>query len=414
MIGVCGVVHVDGTGPDVELVYEFQRSAWGQGYATEAARACLAAAFGPLGLERVVALAYPENAQSIRIMQKFGMRDAGTIDAYGHELVCYERWRVPRQPLGSDPDGPGPARDGAGADSTLRYDPQRLGVLERGLVVGVAAQHPRQLLDHLAPRPAGRRSPPPASSGFSTTEVRVGGAGDLGQVGDDEQLGAFGERGQLVGDRPRRAPADAGVDLVEEQDPRPAARPRRDPDRERDARELAARRRLGHRSGGKRRGRRQLEHGAVGAPRADVGRLDPDGEDGLGHAEVGQLGLDRARERLGGRGARSGQALGAVPGRLGGRRGLGLEPGELLGGALEPLERPAGGARRLDHLAERRGIPALELGEGLEPRLDMLEPGRVGLEPGQVAAELCRRVLDAQRDLVEGRGDIAPARARTR
>jgi len=90
MIGVCGVVHVDGTGPDVELVYEFQRSAWGRGYATEAARACLAAALGPLGLKRVVALAYPENAQSIRIMQKLGMRDTGLIEAYGHELVCYE------------------------------------------------------------------------------------------------------------------------------------------------------------------------------------------------------------------------------------------------------------------------------------------------------------------------------------
>jgi len=90
MIGVCGVVHVDGTGPDVELVYEFQRSAWGQGYATEAARACLDAALGPLGLKRVIALAYPENAQSIRIMQKLGMRDQGTLDAYGHQLVCYE------------------------------------------------------------------------------------------------------------------------------------------------------------------------------------------------------------------------------------------------------------------------------------------------------------------------------------
>jgi [ribosomal protein S5]-alanine N-acetyltransferase len=90
MIGVCGVVHVDGTGPDVELVYEFQRSAWGQGYATEAARACLDTALGPLGIERVVALAYPENAQSIRIMQKLGMRDTGIVTAYGQQLVCYE------------------------------------------------------------------------------------------------------------------------------------------------------------------------------------------------------------------------------------------------------------------------------------------------------------------------------------
>ena len=38
----------------------------------------------------MVALAYPENAQSIRIMQKLGMRDTGMIDAYGHQLVCYE------------------------------------------------------------------------------------------------------------------------------------------------------------------------------------------------------------------------------------------------------------------------------------------------------------------------------------
>ena len=36
----------------------------------------------------------------------------------------------------------------------------------------------------------------------------------------------------------------------------------------------------------------------------------------------------------------------------------------------------------------------------------MLEPGRVGLEPGQVAAKLGGRVLDAERDLVEGRGDV--------
>ena len=95
MIGVCGVVHVDGAGPDVELVYEFQRSAWGRGYATEAARACLAAALGPLGLKRVIVLAYPENAQSIRVMHKLGMRDAGIVTAYGRQLVCYEAFAEP-------------------------------------------------------------------------------------------------------------------------------------------------------------------------------------------------------------------------------------------------------------------------------------------------------------------------------
>ncbi len=37
---------------------------WGRGYATEAARAALAHAFGPLGLNEVVAMAVPANRRS--------------------------------------------------------------------------------------------------------------------------------------------------------------------------------------------------------------------------------------------------------------------------------------------------------------------------------------------------------------
>lgn len=90
MIGMCGLTPVDGTGPDVEVVYVLEQPAWGRGYATEMARACLAAGFGAFGLERIVALAYPANGPSIRVMQKAGMRPAGTLHAHGHDLVCYE------------------------------------------------------------------------------------------------------------------------------------------------------------------------------------------------------------------------------------------------------------------------------------------------------------------------------------
>jgi [ribosomal protein S5]-alanine N-acetyltransferase len=90
MIGMCGLTPVEGTGPDVEVVYVLERPAWGQGYATEMARACLDAGFGPFGLERIIALAYPENGPSIRVMQKAGMRPAGRMHAHGHDLVCYE------------------------------------------------------------------------------------------------------------------------------------------------------------------------------------------------------------------------------------------------------------------------------------------------------------------------------------
>ena len=90
MIGMCGLIPVEGTGPDVEVVYVLEQRVWGKGYATEMARACLEAGFGPFGLERIIALAYPQNGPSIRVMEKAGMRPAGTMRAHGHELVCYE------------------------------------------------------------------------------------------------------------------------------------------------------------------------------------------------------------------------------------------------------------------------------------------------------------------------------------
>ena len=90
MIGMCGLIPVEGTGPDVEVVYVLEQPAWGQGYATEMARACLDAGFASFGLERIIALAYPENGPSIRVMQKAGMQAAGTMHAHGHDLVCYE------------------------------------------------------------------------------------------------------------------------------------------------------------------------------------------------------------------------------------------------------------------------------------------------------------------------------------
>ena len=81
MIGMCGLIPVEGTGPDVEVVYVLEQPAWGKGYATEMARACLKAGFGPFGLMRIIALAYPENGQSVKVMQKAGMQPAPSANA---------------------------------------------------------------------------------------------------------------------------------------------------------------------------------------------------------------------------------------------------------------------------------------------------------------------------------------------
>src|SRR5262249_31445154 len=71
-VGRCGLQYLGDTGA-VELGYTLARPFWGQGYATEASRACVSYAFGVLGLPRVVAIARPANAASRRVMAKLGM-----------------------------------------------------------------------------------------------------------------------------------------------------------------------------------------------------------------------------------------------------------------------------------------------------------------------------------------------------
>jgi ribosomal-protein-alanine N-acetyltransferase len=87
LVGVAGLLWAEGHGPDVEVAYLVRHDRWGRGYATEAAAAALGVGFGALGLERIVALAWPENDASRRVMEKIGMRPAGTATAYGREMT---------------------------------------------------------------------------------------------------------------------------------------------------------------------------------------------------------------------------------------------------------------------------------------------------------------------------------------
>lgn len=88
MIGWCGLMFLEET-PEVEVGYGVAREYWGQGLMTEAARACLRYGFETAGLERIVAVAMPENLASRRVMEKLGMRYEKMAHHYGHELVYY-------------------------------------------------------------------------------------------------------------------------------------------------------------------------------------------------------------------------------------------------------------------------------------------------------------------------------------
>ncbi len=59
--------------PCTEVGWRLARSAWGKGYATEAARAALAVAFGPLGLDEVVSFTAVANTRSRAVMERLGM-----------------------------------------------------------------------------------------------------------------------------------------------------------------------------------------------------------------------------------------------------------------------------------------------------------------------------------------------------
>jgi ribosomal-protein-alanine N-acetyltransferase len=93
VIGDCGLQLLEG-GPEVELGYRLGSAYRGRGFATEAGRAWLAYGLETLGLERIVAVAWPENVASWRVMEKCGMRRVGPGEHYGHETIVYEITRA--------------------------------------------------------------------------------------------------------------------------------------------------------------------------------------------------------------------------------------------------------------------------------------------------------------------------------
>jgi ribosomal-protein-alanine N-acetyltransferase len=72
--------------PAVEIGWRLAREAWGHGYATEAARACVHHAFDVLQLDELVSVTVPANVRSRAVMERIGMvRD--TDGDFDHPLV---------------------------------------------------------------------------------------------------------------------------------------------------------------------------------------------------------------------------------------------------------------------------------------------------------------------------------------
>jgi RimJ/RimL family protein N-acetyltransferase len=95
LAGFIGLVRLDdGTG-DVEIGWRLRREVWGRGLATEGARVARDHAFGELGLPRLVALVHPENAPSLRVIEKLEMTlERRRTSRHGTPVLVYAQDRA--------------------------------------------------------------------------------------------------------------------------------------------------------------------------------------------------------------------------------------------------------------------------------------------------------------------------------
>ncbi len=86
LLGVVSIRHSDSGLPD--LGYWLERSAWGQGLMSEAARATVSHAFRKFGHDRITSGAYEDNRASTTILQKLGFQTEGAIVDHNATRNC--------------------------------------------------------------------------------------------------------------------------------------------------------------------------------------------------------------------------------------------------------------------------------------------------------------------------------------
>lgn len=95
LIGFAGLLRSEGDTPN--LIYGIHTDFWGEGYATEAARAVLSYAFEKLDLPKVKADVDEPNVASVRVLEKLGMKRVKRAVVKERLLLYFEQeakgWR---------------------------------------------------------------------------------------------------------------------------------------------------------------------------------------------------------------------------------------------------------------------------------------------------------------------------------
>lgn len=89
-IGIAGILHqeIENTTED-EVSYRITRRHWNNGFATEAAGACMEYAKTTLGKTRLISIIHPENTPSIRVAEKLGARKEKSVSFIGTTHYVY-------------------------------------------------------------------------------------------------------------------------------------------------------------------------------------------------------------------------------------------------------------------------------------------------------------------------------------
>ena len=89
VIGFCGLKYL----PELDAVdvgFRFFPEYWGQGLGTEVCGASIDFGFDTLKLDSIIGLVLPENSASIRVLEKCGMHQNGSVEFDGDHALKFE------------------------------------------------------------------------------------------------------------------------------------------------------------------------------------------------------------------------------------------------------------------------------------------------------------------------------------
>ena len=89
LVGTAGLRPLEDIG--LEIFYSLAPGSWGRGYATEAARAVVEHALGPLGLPEVLAEVDEGNAGSVAVVKRLGMTPFAVVPGVLGPMTRYRR-----------------------------------------------------------------------------------------------------------------------------------------------------------------------------------------------------------------------------------------------------------------------------------------------------------------------------------